>query len=203
MRARRLLASVGVLSLLAAASLLVPLGEPLSSQAAGVSSNAPRYPELEVAIAGSRKCGPFAPALAGIVAVQGARPQDQSPPVRVCLRSKVGGRISLAIGQLADQEAACTGSESAVDTTCGAGAGELSGSLVQVLSVESTCFRPAGATELPLRSLVDHPADLFWLGTKEACVVLFTRYAPPTPTHAQAAQSDVVRWIYVFRLTTS
>lgn len=169
----------------------------------GTGSDSRGRVDLQIALAEKGRCTKFVDAATGIVAVADAVPGDQSTSTRVCLKASGRVGLHLGVGGLSDVERGCTGQEPAVDPTCvPGGQGELSSSLVQLVSVEQRCFKDAPPSRVPFVSLVDAPLDLGTLDEQRVvCAVLAVRYEPATADDAQAGQTDRAQWRYVFSVS--
>jgi hypothetical protein len=159
-----------------------------------------RKPDLQIALHDGRKCGAFTTAIAGLVAMRDAVADDESPAVRICVKAGVQGSVNLRVADLLDTETACTGSEAQVDASCADGdTGELSTSLLEVLTLERTCGRAVATVTVPLRQLLTHPSEGVPIEPgSPSCVVMRTRYAPVGTDAAHAAQTDRATWRFVF-----
>ena len=165
-------------------------------------------PDIKVATVSGGRCGTPADSLPVLVAKSGARPGEVVGDVTVCVTSRGDPPwtvLSLRAVELVDVDGSCTGSEAAVDTTCGAGKrGELSASLVQQVGV-GACPAVADARLVTRRGLSDIGTVPILLGlmrrSELLCVRVRLRYEPANAAAAAASQSDRATWRYAFSLT--
>lgn len=134
------------------------------------------------------------------------QPGQQTITKMFCIKN-VGSQpvtISATVESLTDVEVGCTGDEALYDeTTCGDGAeGELS-SVLQTIYITIGCEAGGGSGFTFILSAnfnVPHPLNGPELAPGEiGCYQLAVDYPSTTPADAvQAAQSDLVTWVYTF-----
>ena len=192
---------------LAAAVLLVVVLVPAVAGAGKDDPSRGRV-DLDVALRVDGSCERYRENLPTMVTASGLEPGTSTDTVTVCTRSKGADdtRLTLAVSDVVETDVACTGDEGDVDATCGADqAGELGANLTVRLAVQPKCKGPFGAartvgfTELATGAVLvapvvkQHQVD---------CVAVTLAYAASPVEAVSRAQTDRVRWRYVFDLSS-
>lgn len=179
--------------------------------AAPPSKTPPPKVDVRVARLGPAGCGPFTDSLPPLVIERVGEPGSTTPVVEVCVanRGTAHGRLTMTAADAVDREVDCSPDEATVDDTCTIGdLGDLSGTVVQLATVDPRCSKPprsrAVSLQAPFTALPEDPLVLHEsLHPQQViCVGLRLLYQPATFDDQVRAQSDVLTWRYAFDLRT-
>ena len=171
------------------------------------SARDPDAPDLKVAIRTDAGCGAFADSLPPLVTDTAAAGETVAD-LTLCVQSvaATGRLLTIGVEELVDVDAACTGDEASVDASCGAGIGELSGSLVQLVGAEPCRRNPRPDTmwerSLPQLSTTQLQLTRRLHEDRLLCVRLVLRYEPDAAASV-VSQSDRTSWRYSFTVSDS
>ena len=138
----------------------------------------------------------------GLFTMNGAQPGD-TQNAYICLRNDYSATLNLSVGvmDLVDTDPYCTNEESTFDTSCGSGAGELSGVLAATFGPYADCATPTNVNTGQLLSvLAADPIGFDSAAQAEvACFQIQVSYGlSASGPQRQAAQTDDVSWRFAF-----
>src|SRR5258706_2384357 len=198
----------GIIVLLGGTGLFAALSDTARSETNYIDSGAlSASSDLQVATAQyvglGLSCGTFNEDLtSALITISGPPAADTGQSYTYCLRNVGSQSVNLTVlaENLNDIEMGCTGDESAYDSSCGSGLGEL-GDFVQVFHQHADCASSLvdASSMYLLRDTSITPASLGILGPGATqCFIASIFQSSATGAQRQAAQSDRMSWRFAW-----